>query len=505
MTARSAAGGPRAFAAPAARRPPSRRRVGWFVAVAALDLAAPVARAEPAGADQPAVSVSSSSSTSSTTSDPCALPADQRAPDPRCGESLDGRAPAEPSTARRVGQVALAVPRVATQAVFWPVVSTVDFLEYHKVVDHVRAFLTTDDGLVGVRPELQYSTSFLPTGGLRFFYRRLPGPGSEIMTRFRTAGPQAFLGQVGLRGPDALGLSLLATWDRRNDRLFSGIGSRNAAQLATADQGAARYGSDNLSAELRWSRRLPARLFAQAHSDLQRRTYQTADVRGGPSVAELYGLPATDCAALGLPAPCVDEAQVPGFGGGLRIAHLGGGLGLDLREPGRRGRGASVAVDGTLARGLAGDPSRHARLAGEAVTSVGGVDHQLLLRARAAMVAQMGSAPIPFDELVMPTGQDEMRGFASGRFRGPSGLSGTAEYRWYISAFLDATLFVDVGTVAGPHFTGLDGSRWFPSFGLGFRYYWIDGSYWEARTKEGIQIAYAPEGGWRFLFNMASF
>jgi len=474
------------------------RSVASIALIASVALAASVGRAEPALADEPAVSVPPAG-------DPCALPAAQRAPDPRCGESLDGRAPAEPSTARRVGQAALVVPRVATQAVFWPVVTTVDFLEYHRVIDHARAFLTTDDGLVGVRPELQYSTSFLPSGGLRFFYRRLPGPGSELMTRFRTAGPEVFLGQLGLRGPDALGLSLLATWDRRNDRLFSGIGSRNARQLVDAGQGPARFASDNLGAELRWSRRLPARLVAQAHGDLQRRTYRATNVTGGPSVAQLYGLTATDCAALGAPTPCVDEAQVPGFGDGLRIAHLGGGLGVDLREGGRRGRGVSVAVDGTLAQGLAGDPSRHARLSGEAVTSLGGVDHQLLLRARAATVARMGSAPIPFEELVMPTGQDEMRGFSYGRFRGPSGLSGTAEYRWYISAFLDATLFMDVGTVAGPRFTDLDWNRWFPSFGLGFRYYAVDGSYWDARTKEGIQIAFAPEGGWRFLFNMAAF
>lgn len=467
----------------------ARVAFGALVAVGAL--------AEPSHAEGPAAGEASQ--------DPCALPAEQRAPDPRCGESLDGRTAAEPSTARRVGQAALLVPRVATRAVFWPVVTTVDFLEYHRVIDHARAFLTTDDGLVGVRPELQYSTSFLPTGGLRVFYRRLPGPGSELMTRFRTAGPEVFLGQLGLRGPDALGLSLLGTWDRRNDRLFSGIGSRDESQLAAAGQGPARYGSDNLGAELRWSRRLPAGLVAQAHGDLQRRTYRTTNVTGGASVAQLYGLPATDCATSGGPAPCVDDALVPGFDRGLRIAHLGGGLGLDLREGGRRGRGVSLAVDGTLARGVAGDPSRHARLAGEAVTSLGGVDHQLLLRARAATVARMGAAPIPFDELVMPTGQDEMRGIASGRLRGASGLSGTAEYRWYISAFLDATLFVDVGTVGGPHFTDLDWSRWFPSFGLGFRYYWIDGSYWEARSKDGIQIAYAPEGGWRVLFSMAAF
>ena len=50
--------------------------------------------------------------------DPCAAPVSERAPDPRCGETLDGRAAAEPSAARKVGQAALFVPRVATQIAF---------------------------------------------------------------------------------------------------------------------------------------------------------------------------------------------------------------------------------------------------------------------------------------------------------------------------------------------------------------------------------------------------
>ena len=87
----------------------------------------------------------------------------------------------------------------------------------------------------------------------------------------------------------------------------------------------------------------------------------------------------------------------------------------------------------------------------------------------------------------------------------PAGLVGSAEYRWYISAYLDATLFVDVGTVAGPRFAGFDASRWFPSYGLGFRYYQPQGAHWEAHATDGIQIAYAPEGGLRLLLAMAAF
>jgi outer membrane protein assembly factor BamA len=201
----------------------------------------------------------------------------------------------------------------------------------------------------------------------------------------------------------------------------------------------------------------------------------------------------------------VDEAEMAGFNRGLRLAHAGGGVAFDRRDPARDGSGFSVAADATLARGVAGDPSRHATLSGESVVAFGGADRQLLLRARAAMVERLSSAPIPFDELVIPSGIYDMRGFATGRWRGESGLFGSAEYRWYIAANLDATLFADVGTVAGPRFSNVDWSRWLPSFGLGFRFYRPQGAYWEARALDGFQIAYAPQGGLRLLLTMAAF
>ena len=439
------------------------------------------------------------------TVDPCAAPDGDRAPDPRCSETLDGRAPAEPSAARKAGQAALAVPRVATQAVFWPIVKTSDALENYHVVDWARAILTTDDGLVGVRPEIQYSTSFVASGGLRLFYRRLPGPGSEIMLRARTAGPAVMLGQLGLRGPNRSGLSLLATYDRRNDRLFAGMGPRTEADLLAAGEGHARYASDTLGAELRWSRRFPLRLVASAYADAQRRDYRAGGVTGGPSVNNTFGLAPDECAARGLAAPCVDEDAMPGFNRGLRIAHIGAGLMLDLRSPARDGRGFSIATDATVARGVAGDPSRHATLLAESVGAFGGDDRVFFLRARAVTVERLSAAPVPFEELFVPSGLYDMRGFATGRLRGDSGLVGSAEYRWYISANLDATLFADVGTVAGPRFSNIDWNRWFPSFGLGFRYYRPEGAYWDARAQDGVQIAYAPEGGLRLLFSMAAF
>ena len=433
----------------------------------------------------------------------CAVPETERAPDPRCGETLDGRAASKPPmTATRA---VLAVPRLATQAFMWPIVRGAQFEEDHQLMDWMDAILTTDDGLIGVRPIVHYSTSFLPTGGLRLFDDRLPVPGSEIAGQFQTAGPDVMLAELDLRSPRRFGLSFSGIWNRRYDRLFAGIGPNSVADLAAAGQTIARYGSDNTSAELRWTRPLPALLTLYAHTDLQWRDYTSTHVVGGPSVDTVFAPPG-GCAAAGLAPDCVDPAQMPGFASGLRVVHAGATLGFGQREPGRERRGGALLVGATAAQGFAGDPSRHATFSGEGILAVGGVNRMLIVRGRAAMVRRLGDAPIPFDELISPSGDAGMRGFPDGRFRGQSGLVGTVEYRWYVTWYLDATLFTDVGTVAGPAFSDIDWNRWFPSFGIGFRLFKVPaGAYWDAVARDEIQFAYAPDNGLRILFTMTAF
>jgi hypothetical protein len=435
----------------------------------------------------------------------CDGPTESRAPDPRCGEPLDGRAAAAPPASLQVARAALAAPRLVTGAVLWPVVKTTDAVEHYRVADWARAILTTDDGLIGVRPAIVYSTSFTPTAGARLFYRRLPGEGSEADLRFMTAGPDVMLGELGLRSSERLGLSWSATWNRRNDRLFAGIGPNSEPELVAAGLGIARYGSNALATEVHWRRELPWRLAIDLRSGYAHRDYQGHDVRVGRPVIEVFGASAEVCAARGLPAPCVDTAQLPGFYTGLRLVQAGGELRLDLREKARDGSGVSAALDAAYARGVDTDPSRHGVFGGELVGAIGGGDKVLLLRARGTLVERFGSAPVPFEALVTPSGRAGMRGFPEGRFRGESALVGTAEYRWYLSAYLDAALFVDVGTVAGPRFSRLDWDRWFPSFGLGFRYHRPKERYWESPPLDGIQFAYAPDAGFRFLFALAAF
>src|SRR4051812_11485309 len=89
-------------------------------------------------------------------SDPCDGPAETRPPDPRCGETLDGRENDDPPLSP--AKLALGVPRLATRMVFWPILRSGELLETYHVGSWMDAILTTDDGLVGLQPELRYST-----------------------------------------------------------------------------------------------------------------------------------------------------------------------------------------------------------------------------------------------------------------------------------------------------------------------------------------------------------
>jgi hypothetical protein len=404
-------------------------------------------------------------------------------PDAACGEQLDGRQPPEPSTPRSAARAALWVPRLASQALFWPAVQATDFVEHRQVFEWMTAILTTDDGLVGARPELDYSTSFRPTGGLRLFYRRLPGR-TEASARLKTGGRGAVLAQVGLAGAGPVALAWSATWDHRDDRLFAGIGPLRDADLQATGRGHARFGSDVLRTDLDGRRPLVGPLHALFHADVQRRDYWQSDRPDGLAL---------------------EPAEVPGFDGGLRIGHAGLGLALDLGRSERHGSGLGLGAGAVYGHGLGADPSRHLLVTGEAVLAIGGRDRVLLVRGGGATARRLGSATVPFEELVSPAGQVGLRGLPAGRLRGESGLSGTAEYRWFIAFNLDASLFAEIGTVAGPAFRDVDWDRWFPSFGLGLRLLGPRGPYWDSEPLTGLQVAYAPEGGVRILFSLAAF
>ena len=309
-----------------------------------------------------------------------------------------------------------------------------------------------------------------------------------------------------LRGPPAWGLSIGASWNRRRDRLFAGIGPQSRDDPAAAGHAVSRYAADIGLVEAAWSSPSDRVFVTGLGADAEWRNYGSEDVRAGPSVAEIYGAAPASCAARGLPEPCVDPVAVPGFDA-RRVVRQRGRVALDLRRTGRYAGGLEVSLTGTHTRGIMGDDTHLGRLALETVLALGGQDRALMLRGLAAVVEPLGSGVIPFDELVSPTGATGMRGFPAGRFRDRSGVVGTVEWRWLVASPIDASLFADAGTVAGPWFSGFRWANVFPSFGAGLRFFSLkDARYWSAEPAFGIQVAYAPQGsGVRLLLSAAAF
>jgi hypothetical protein len=426
-----------------------------------------------------------------------------QAPDPRCDETLDGRSPPETSATRRAARAALAPPRAAARLVLLPVVEGTEAAERHQIFPWLRAVTTSDDGKIGVRPEVQYATGFVPSVGFLFFDRRLPVPGSELTARFKTGGPGIVQAEVALRAPRWLGLIVGAMWDRRDDRLFAGIGNPPPGLDAIES----RYRGDIYRAEALWYTPQPGPLTLTLRAGVEGREYDSDDVRGGPPIADVYGASPAACAALGVASPCTDPALVPGFNVDRRVLYQRARLALDLRPPARDASGIEAGIEGSVLHGIISDPSRYARLGFDALAAIGGIDRALLLRFVAGVVEPLGNAPVPFDEMISPCGAFGLRGLPDGFLRDRSGMVGTAEYRWLISSAIDASLFVDEGAVAGPWFAGLTGEDFHTSVGAGLRFYPADQPrYWnQISGRQGIQVAYAPGHSIRLLLTAALF
>jgi len=143
--------------------------------------------------------------------------------------------------------------------------------------------------------------------------------------------------------------------------------------------------------------------------------------------------------------------------GADRLSSTGSGLRLEL----------FASFNDDLAR-----PERHfVRWGGEAAgfLDLSGANHVLGLRVYTELAERTGAGPVPVTELPTLGGRELMRGFLEGRFRGPSALVVTAEYRYPVWSLVDATLFVDAGNAFDEHLANLHAKRLHLTWGLGVR------------------------------------
>jgi hypothetical protein len=148
------------------------------------------------------------------------------------------------------------------------------------------------------------------------------------------------------------------------------------------------------------------------------------------------------------------------------------------------------------AQGFAGDPSRHGVLSAGAGGVIPLGDRALSVHVRGGMVEALGDAPVPFDELLSPSGAGGLRGLPRGRLRGPSELVASLEYRWLLTLWMDAMLFVDRGNAYGPRFSGLTPGRAFTTGGLALMVIGNEAAdYRRNNPLFGVQLAVTADDG----------
>jgi outer membrane protein assembly factor BamA len=425
----------------------------------------------------------------------CAAEAQAPPPDPRKGESYDGR---EHGATWKddllvVPQLILTVPRLVLRALFWPIGAAARWLDKEHAVERMMAAMTSDDGLIGVRPEVAFVTGYSATFGLSFFDDKIFGPGSSLGADLGGNGGNIVYTHFRLRPlkwGEPVQYYVDVDYRQRDDYFFAGVGW-DAAHLRPG----ARYGMRTLQAANLVRFWLSRYLTVDLGADFTaRRFYDGVQSSGERPISE------TDCVLL-LGYRCVhgliDEERVPGFNQGTQYLRGQFGLRIDGRDIAHRPTsGALFDFHAQYAHGLGFDDSSWFRLRGDLVAALDlwRRSRVLVLRLSAETVVPTTGGTVPFTELAQLGGPDDLRGARIGKYRDYSSLLATVEYRWPVWMWMDAALFTDWGGVFGKGWNGFDVRKMVPDLGLALR---LRTTY---RMFFRLQLAYGFGEGWYFSF-----
>jgi hypothetical protein len=405
-------------------------------------------------------------------------------PDVLHGERYDGL-PQRRSTKKywlAVPRALLAVPRLTLKGIGAVAKPAMELSERYHIPERVNAVITSQDGLIGVRPIVNYEQGFEPSFGALYFNRRLPHH-AEATVSSAIGGPELLLEDVRAAVPLAQKIKLEAHVDyqRRNDELFTGIGMKSGLPFA-------RYAFDAVDASVAVTFTPIKRLRAELATSAGLRRFGDGVLYDGDApIAEVYCARSVDgrCARAR-----VDETLVPGFNRGTQFLRQSAAIHVDSRK---NELSSGLLLDAGLqyTHGLGFDRSSYIRMRGRIGESFEIYHHRTLYVGIAVEdEVAFGATPIPFSELVQLGGIDDLRGFRRGRFRDASSVLATAEYRWPIWMWMDGCLFVDYGGVFGPQLAGLDLKALRPDIGFGVRVHSSD------KLMMRLQVAYGfGDGG----------
>jgi outer membrane protein assembly factor BamA len=370
----------------------------------------------------------------------------EQAPAP--GEE-SGRVDTDPgeSTGRIVLRGALAVPKAVVNTVFLPIEGGAWAYERYQIGDRAMRLFFNDAGTIGLVPTLKLESGFGVNVGARFVHRDVFGGHEYFGLRASTGGRfherVAATFRTGNHADANASLQFRAEYERRPRDSFYGVGNADEQDVDMPIDPLA----GNIASRGRYRHRI-----ARATGTFDRRIVDELHVRVAAQVAD-HLLAGSDT------SPSIDSVfdmdTLVGIG---RTQNAYGEV--ELRYDSRR-RASSweplpVPATGWLAAGFVG---RSTALDQGADFFRYGADVQkficlgvgprvLSVRLHGEAVSAPASA-IPFIELPAIGGDTTLRGYAVDRFRDRAVVSGSAQYQWDIARTMSASLFVDVGQVAG--------------------------------------------------------
>ena len=351
------------------------------------------------------------------------------------------------TNARKIGRVALFIPRYAVDLALTPLRATVWATERYHLVDRYHRLFFNDAETIGLYPTLAVDTSLGFTVGGGFVHRDLFGEREHlglvaaVGTRKRQIYSASFA--TGHRLGDRFSLELDAGYERRPNDNFYGIGNGDRTD-PTGMPIDPRIDSTAVLAHYRQDRarlRVTADIRAWDHLHL-RPAGELSDVEFGNGAEPDERI--TDR---------YDRGGLVGFEG-VRYGYAE----LELRWDSRRSSGRleprSVYSDGGLAAVFGG---RVNRIDHGADFWRYGVDLQKFLRlARGPRVlvghvhaegVTGGRTEVPFIMLPSLGGPLYLRGYDLDQFRDRIAAFGSLAYKWDLSQWVSASLFADVGRV----------------------------------------------------------
>ena len=380
-------------------------------------------------------------------------------PPKRPTPDYDGRGKA-PTTA---GDVALWVPRLVMSPLYLtseyvlrrPMGAFIVAAEKSNLPEVLTDFFTFDkDHKIGLVPTAYVDFGVLPSVGFLFFWDDFIAKKNDLRFQFGFWGGNWL--KFGIADTYAFNarsnVSFRASWWRRRDALFFGIGPRSSH----FDQ--SRYQAETADVSVVFNQSPTRGIHLESTVGARDKLFGDGACCSDPTVQ--------DSVAQGR------FALPPGFTHGYTIAYNRLELTLDSRAPRPKPQsGVRVSLEAQPEYQVRPSKGAWLRYGGTVAgfVDVTGKNRVLSLAVTTLFVDPIDGTQIPFTEQISLGGQRYMRGYAIGRLVDRSAAVATLQYEWPIWVWLDGTIHVAVGNVFDAGLKDFDTKLLRLSSGIGVR------------------------------------